>query len=92
MTVGHSTRSMQDFMELLEAHAIKHLVDVPKQLVTNVVFDQSRFVKTAIRTLIDEGALGLFLTTLMILMFLRSWRSTLMALAAVSFGGSRKAK
>ena len=34
-----------------------HLVDVPKQLVTNVVFDQSTFVKTDIQTMLDEGAL-----------------------------------
>ena len=35
------------------------LVDVPKQLVTNVVFDQSVFVKTAIETLLHEGGIGL---------------------------------
>lgn len=60
---------------------VKNLVDVPKQLVTNVVFDQSRFVKTAIQTLLDEGALGLLLTSVMILMFLGSMRAT----AAVLF-------
>src|SRR4051794_2900101 len=37
---------------------IKHLFDIPKQLVTNVVFDQSRFVKTAIETLLHEGGMG----------------------------------
>ena len=36
---------------------LEHLVDIPKELVTHVVFDQSRFVKTAIRTLLDEGAI-----------------------------------
>ena len=55
---------------------VKHLVDVPKELVTNVLFDQSRFVKTAIRTLLDEGAIGLFLTSIMILVFLGSMRAT----------------
>jgi multidrug efflux pump subunit AcrB len=55
---------------------VQHLVDVPKDLVTNVLFDQSRFVKTAIRTLLDEGAIGLFLTTAMILVFLGSLRAT----------------
>ena len=55
---------------------VQHLVDVPKNLVTNVLFDQSRFVKTAIRTLLDEGAIGLFLTSLMILIFLGSMRAT----------------
>jgi multidrug efflux pump subunit AcrB len=55
---------------------IGHLFDVPQQLVSRVVFDQSRFVKTAIKTLIDEGGLGLLLTSLMILIFLGSMRAT----------------
>lgn len=55
---------------------VNHLLDTPKELVTNVVFDQSRFVKTAIRTLLDEGAIGLFLTSVMILIFLGSIRAT----------------
>lgn len=52
------------------------LSDVPDSLVTEVVFDQSQFVKTAIDTLLHEGALGLFLTSLMILIFLGSMRAT----------------
>jgi multidrug efflux pump subunit AcrB len=62
---------------------IKNLVDVPKQLVTGVVFDQSRFVKAAIQTLLDEGALGLFLTSIMILIFLGSIRATVAALFSI---------
>ena len=56
--------------------AVRHLVDVPKQLVTRVVFDQSVFVKTAIKNLISEGTIGLALTGLMILLFLGSMRAT----------------
>src|SRR5215813_7902180 len=56
--------------------AVKHLVDVPKDLVTKVVFDQSEFVKTAIETLLHEGAIGLLLTSVMILVFLGSMRAT----------------
>ena len=55
---------------------ISNLLDVPKQLVTQVVFDQSVFVKTAIETLVHEGAIGLVLTGLMILIFLGSMRAT----------------
>ena len=55
---------------------IRHLFDVPKQLVASVVFDQSVFVKEAIRTLLDEGLIGLLLTSLMILVFLGSFRAT----------------
>ena len=79
--------------------ALGKLFDVPKQLVTSVVFDQSVFVKTAIETLLHEGAIGLFLTSLMILIFLGSMRATvavffsiplsaLAAFIALSLGGS----
>ena len=56
---------------------LKRLYDVPASLQTSVVFDQSRFVKTAIETLLHEGGIGLFLTCLMILIFLGSVRATL---------------
>jgi hydrophobic/amphiphilic exporter-1 (mainly G- bacteria), HAE1 family len=58
-------------------NAVSHLLDVPKELVTKVVFDQSLFVKTAIENLIHEGAIGLILTGLMILIFLASTRATI---------------
>src|ERR1700688_867469 len=56
--------------------AITHLYDIPKQLKSAVVFDQSAFVKEAIKTLLHEGVIGLALTSLMILIFLGSFRAT----------------
>ncbi|HZL42442.1 MAG TPA: efflux RND transporter permease subunit [Verrucomicrobiae bacterium] len=56
--------------------AVSHLLDVPKQLITKVVFDQSIFVRSAIENLIHEGAIGLVLTGIMILIFLGSMRAT----------------
>ena len=56
--------------------AVSHLLDVPKSLIPNVVFDQSMFVKTAIENLLDEGAIGLCLTGLMIMIFLGNVRAT----------------
>jgi len=55
---------------------LKHLVDIPNSLKTAVVFDQSEFVKTAIKNLGSEGGTGLVLTALMILIFLGSIRAT----------------
>lgn len=55
---------------------LKDLFDVPKTLVANVVFDQSIYVKTAIKNLGNEGLIGLVLTGLMILIFLGSMRAT----------------
>jgi multidrug efflux pump subunit AcrB len=56
--------------------ALQHLVDIPSQLKTRVVFDQSIFVRTAIANLVREGGIGLVLTGLMILLFLGSIRAT----------------
>jgi multidrug efflux pump subunit AcrB len=62
---------------------IKHLYDIPKQMVTSVVFDQSVYVKEAIRTVLHEGFLGLILTSLMILIFLGSFRATSAVLLSI---------
>jgi hydrophobic/amphiphilic exporter-1 (mainly G- bacteria), HAE1 family len=62
---------------------IKHLYDIPKQMKTSLVFDQSVFVKEAIRTVLHEGALGLVLTSLMILIFLGSFRATSAVLLSI---------
>ena len=56
--------------------AVTHLVDIPKALITDVVFDQSVFVKTAIENLIHEGQIGLVLTGILILVFLGNMRAT----------------
>jgi multidrug efflux pump subunit AcrB len=63
--------------------AIKHLVDIPDSLRTAVVFDQSIFVKLAIKNLVKEASIGLVLTGLMILVFLGSPRATFAVLLSI---------
>ena len=63
--------------------AIKRLVDIPASLKTAVVFDQSLFVKAALRNLANEGGIGLVLTALMILLFLGSLRATFAVLLSI---------
>jgi len=63
--------------------AIKSLVDIPTSLKTAVVFDQSAFVKSALRNLGNEGGIGLVLTALMILLFLGSIRATFAVLLSI---------
>ena len=62
---------------------VGHLFDIPKQMTANVVFDQSVYVKEAIRTVLHEGMLGLILTSLMILIFLGSFRATSAVLLSI---------
>ena len=63
--------------------AIQNLVDIPATLKTDVVFDQSVFVKTALKNLGNEGGIGLVLTALMILLFLGSIRATFAVLLSI---------
>ena len=62
---------------------VKHLLDIPPSLVTNVVFDQSQYVKTAVANVLREGGIGLILTAVMILIFLGSVRGTISVLISI---------
>lgn len=63
--------------------AVAHLLDIPKVLKTDVVFDQSVFVKIAVKNVINEGLIGLVLTALMILLFLGNFRATIAVLLSI---------
>jgi multidrug efflux pump subunit AcrB len=63
--------------------SIKKLVDIPESLRTDVVFDQSIFVKLAIGNLVKEASIGLVLTGLMILVFLGSPRATFAVMLSI---------
>ena len=62
---------------------LSNLVDIPKQLSTTVLFDQSVYVKEAIKTVLHEGVIGLILTSIMILLFLGSLRATSAVLLSI---------
>jgi multidrug efflux pump subunit AcrB len=55
----------------------------PKDMKITPLFDQSVFVAGAISDVIREGAIAAGLTGLMILLFLGSWRSTLIVLVSI---------
>jgi multidrug efflux pump subunit AcrB len=63
--------------------ALKKLVDIPESLRTEVVFDQSVFVKTAIANVSKEAFIGLVLTGIMILVFLGSPRAMVAVILSV---------
>jgi multidrug efflux pump subunit AcrB len=58
---------------------------VPADIHVNLEFDQSIYVRNAIKGLITEGALGALLTSLVVLLFLRSWRSALIVVLTIPF-------
>ncbi len=51
--------------------------ELPEDIQVAFEFDQSPYVTRAIASLTTEGMLGAFLTGLMVLLFLRDWRSAL---------------
>jgi len=55
----------------------------PEGMNINLLFDQSVFVQEAISSVLREGAIAAGLTALMILVFLGSWRSTLVVMVSI---------
>ncbi|HEY8248906.1 MAG TPA: efflux RND transporter permease subunit [Hyphomicrobium sp.] len=55
----------------------------PPGLSINELFDQSVFVKNSVAGVLREGAIAAVLTALMILLFLGSWRSTLVVMISI---------
>src|SRR5256712_1646301 len=61
----------------------KILAGLPSSLKVDFLFDQSLFVRAAITGVVREGAIAASLTALMILLFLGSWRRTLILITSV---------
>jgi multidrug efflux pump subunit AcrB len=59
------------------------LAQLPPELKMEPLFDQSVFVKAAVDGVLKEGAIAAGLTALMILLFLGSWRSTLIVATSI---------
>ncbi|GAA3984554.1 efflux RND transporter permease subunit [Mucilaginibacter dorajii] len=56
---------------------------LPDDVKISYAFDQSVFVVNAVKSLITEGGLGAILTGLMVLLFLRDWRSSLIVVITI---------
>jgi multidrug efflux pump subunit AcrB len=72
--INHVKAAIPDFRKL-----------VPEDVDIRLEFDQSPFVANAIRGLEFEGLLGAALTGLMVLIFLRDWRSALIVILNIPF-------
>ncbi|HUE14226.1 MAG TPA: efflux RND transporter permease subunit, partial [Planctomycetaceae bacterium] len=56
---------------------------LPPELKLDLLFDQSVFVEAAVEGVLKEGAIAAGLTALMILIFLGSWRSTVIVATSI---------
>src|SRR5499433_4454815 len=58
---------------------------IPEDIKISFEFDQSTYVKNALRGLVTEGALGALLTGVMVLLFLRDVRSAFIVVVTIPF-------
>src|SRR5204863_8499254 len=70
-------------VNLVKKNIPKFQAVVPADVEVSYEFDQSPYVTRAISGLTMEGALGALLTGVMVLLFLRDWRSALIVVASI---------
>ncbi|MEZ5352803.1 MAG: efflux RND transporter permease subunit [Bryobacteraceae bacterium] len=58
---------------------------LPEDVELRLEFDQTGYVTSALGSLANEAVLGALLTGLMVLLFLRDWRSALIVMATIPF-------
>jgi multidrug efflux pump subunit AcrB len=75
--------STLDIVKRVQASLPRIQTTIPKEVKITTLFDQSRFVNAAIESVLKEAATAALLTGLMILLFLGSWRSTLIVCVSI---------
>ena len=78
-----SDASTLSVVNLVKANLPKFQSVLPEGVKVSYEFDQSPYVVRAILGLTEEGALGAVLTGLMVLLFLRDWRSALVVVVNI---------
>jgi multidrug efflux pump subunit AcrB len=77
--------STLDVIDAVKAAIPEFKKAVPEGVDVRLEFDQSPYVTNSIRGLVVEGLLGAALTGLMVLIFLRDWRSALIVVLNIPF-------
>jgi multidrug efflux pump subunit AcrB len=75
--------STWDVVQSLKAKLPEMQSLLPEDVNVSYEFDQSVFVINAVKSLLTEGALGAILTGLMVLLFLKDWRSSLVVIITI---------
>ncbi len=70
-------------VNLVKASLPKFQAAVPQDIRISFEFDQSTYVRNALRTLTTEGILGALLTGLVVMLFLKSWRSAVIVIITI---------
>ncbi|MES2332291.1 MAG: efflux RND transporter permease subunit [Bacteroidota bacterium] len=75
--------STWDVVQLLKGKIPEMKSLLPEDVNVSYEFDQSVFVINAVKSLMTEGILGAILTGLMVLLFLKDWRSSLVVVITI---------
>ena len=79
----NGSASTLDIIERIKAILPRVRTTLPPELELNPQFDQSVFVRAALNGVVHEGALAATLTAAMILLFLGTWRNTLVVALSI---------
>jgi len=78
-----ASASTLDIVKRVREAIPKIKAGLPPELKIDLLFDQSIFVRAALEGVVKEAAIAASLTALMILLFLGSWRSTLIVAVSI---------
>jgi multidrug efflux pump subunit AcrB len=79
----NGSESTLDIIKRVQERLTQVQLTMPPELIVKRLFDQSLFVRAAIDNVLHEGIIAALLTGLMILMFLGSWRSTIIVCISI---------
>ena len=79
----HSNASTLTVIKEVKDNMVRFQNALPPDIQVSYAFDQSGYVINAIKSLASEGLMGALLTGLMVLLFLRDWRSSLMVIVNI---------
>jgi len=77
------TASTLDIVERVKTELPRILSTLPPELDVRLLLDQSLFVRASINAVLHEALLAAILVSLMILLFIGSWRSTLIVCTSI---------
>ncbi len=75
--------STWDVVQTLKSRIPEMKSLLPEDMSISYEFDQSVFVMNSVKSLLTEGILGAILTGLMVLLFLKDWRSSLVVIITI---------
>src|SRR5262249_690936 len=82
---NHAEATTLSIVDAVKASLPQFQSVVPEDIGLDYEFDQSSYVRSSLLSVVKEGLLGAILTGVMVLLFLREWRSALIVVTTIPF-------